>query len=56
MKYEAWTWKAIEGRIIEMADTLRMTPSVSGPANFVSLNRHGFTAGHGPQATAATVA
>jgi hypothetical protein len=37
MKYEAWTWKAIEARIIEMADTLRMTPSVSGPANFVSL-------------------
>jgi len=37
MNYEAWTWKAIEGRIIEMADTLRMTPAVSGPANFVSL-------------------
>lgn len=37
MKYEAWSWKAVEGRIIEMADTLRLTPSVSGPANFVSL-------------------
>lgn len=37
MTYEAWTWKAIEGRIIEMADTLRMTPAVGGPANFVSL-------------------
>lgn len=37
MKYEAWTWKAIEARIIEMADTLRMTPAASGPANFVTL-------------------
>jgi hypothetical protein len=37
MNYEAWTWKAIEGRIIEMADTLRLTPAVSGPSNFVSL-------------------
>lgn len=37
MKYAAWTWKAIEARIIEMADTLRMTPAATGPANFVSL-------------------
>ncbi len=37
MSYGAWTWKAVEGRIIEMADTLRLTPSVSGPANFVTL-------------------
>lgn len=34
MKYEAWTWKAVEGRILEMADTLRISPSVKGPREF----------------------
>jgi hypothetical protein len=31
MKYEAWSSKAVEGRIIEMADTLRLLPRDKGP-------------------------
>lgn len=36
MNYEAWTWKAIEIRIIEMADTLRVLPADRGPKQFGS--------------------
>lgn len=36
MKYEAWTWKAVEARILEMADTLRISPAVRGPREFGS--------------------
>lgn len=36
MKYEAWTWKAVEARILEMADTLRISPAVRGPKQFGS--------------------
>ncbi len=36
MKYEAWTWKAVEARVIEMADTLRMVPGCYGPREFGS--------------------
>ncbi len=36
MKYAAWTWKAIEARIIEMADTLRLVPAHYGPREFGS--------------------
>ena len=36
MKYEAWTWKAIEARILEMADTLRMMPAYRGPKQYGS--------------------
>lgn len=31
MNYEAWTWKAVEGRVLEMADTIRMMPRAKGP-------------------------
>jgi hypothetical protein len=36
MKYEAWTWKAVEARVLEMADTLRISPAVRGPKMFGS--------------------
>jgi len=36
MIYAAWTWKAIEARIIEMADTLRMMPAYRGPKQYGS--------------------
>lgn len=52
MKYEAWSWKAIEGRIIEMADTLRLSPSVKGPQEFGNampepVREHGEGYGYG---------
>ncbi|MFP5078294.1 hypothetical protein ACLE20_13380 [Rhizobium sp. YIM 134829] len=36
MKYQAWTWKAVEDRVIEMADTIRMMPRTRGPKQFGS--------------------
>ncbi len=36
MKYTAWTWKSVETRIIEMADTLRMMPKAKGPKEYGS--------------------
>ncbi len=36
MKYEAWTWKAVETRVLEMADTLRMMPANKGPKEYGS--------------------
>ncbi|ARO24763.1 hypothetical protein TAL182_CH03018 [Rhizobium sp. TAL182] len=36
MNYEAWTWKAVETRIIEMADTLRLVPAYRGPKQYGS--------------------
>lgn len=34
--YAAWDWKAIEGRVIEMADTLRRLPADKGPKAYGS--------------------
>jgi hypothetical protein len=66
MTYEAWNWKAIEARIIEMADTLRMTPAYRGPKQYGSAmpevvrrydEAYGFeTSKYRPQATAAAIA
>lgn len=36
MNFTDWTAKAVEDRILEMADTLRMSPSVKGPQAFGS--------------------
>lgn len=36
MKFEDWTAKAIELRILEMADTLRLSPKVKGPQEYGS--------------------
>ncbi len=36
MKYQAWTWKAVERRVLEMADTLRKVPGYYGPKEFGS--------------------
>ncbi len=36
MKYEAWTWKAVETRVLEMADTLRVMPAYKGPKEYGS--------------------
>lgn len=36
MKYQAWTWKAVEGRVLEMADTLRLMPKHKGPKEYGS--------------------
>lgn len=45
MMFTDWTAKAVEDRILEMADTLRMSPAVKGPQAFGSsmpeaLQRH----------------
>lgn len=34
MKFQDWTAKAVEERILEMADTLRLMPAVKGPKMF----------------------
>ncbi len=36
MTYAAWTWKAVEGRVLEMADTMRKIPGAYGPKQFGS--------------------
>ncbi|MCD2183319.1 DUF6362 family protein [Rhizobium sp. GN54] len=36
MNFTDWTAKAVEDRILEMADTLRMSPAVKGPQAFGS--------------------
>lgn len=35
-EYAAWHWKAVEGRVIEMADTLRKLPADKGPKAYGS--------------------
>lgn len=36
MNFQDWTWKAVEGRIIDMAETLRRCPAIFGPRQFGS--------------------
>lgn len=51
MKFQDWTAKAVEVRILEMADTLRVSPAVRGPQAYGNnmpdpVRRHDESYGH----------